>query len=319
MNSSSSTAAMARERERVRRHLVGAERLARARRVVLDPLKTANRLMLLDELGRYRRRGRFPLNHSFRTRAAPEFIDSHGTRCAVAHLMEISGQRELVLYIAKADNNARVGKLARLPELRAWLAGVGLSLAEAARIQPTYCHYTEAEACFCNAGGLTNLAMGTVIAFEPGGVRVRVDRVEGDFPGVSVDDQRSLEGSGELGKQLLFSRESLVENESVQIVATELVIENGTARCQINRDTERRPVTADTVFEALLAERSSCVDVLATDGSAWNQSQCSESESEEGCAIAATAGSSASALDLTSAALFATLIAYRRRRRTAGR
>jgi MYXO-CTERM domain-containing protein len=108
----------------------------------------------------------------------------------------------------------------------------------------------------------------------------------------------------------------LVEDQSVQRIAYDLVIENDTARCQLNGATQKRPVTVDTVFEALRAERSSCVDVLASDDSGWNQSQCSESESESegGCTLASTDSSSSSAWGLTSAALFAALVAYRRRR-----
>jgi hypothetical protein len=96
-------------------------------------------------------------------------------------------------------------------------------------------------------------------------------------------------------------------------------------RCQLNGETEQRPIAVDTIFQALLAEHSSCVNVLATDNSAWNQSQCGESESadakEQGCGFAPTVGSSIGALDLTSAALFAALVAYRRKRsaRSTGR
>ena len=106
----------------------------------------------------------------------------------------------------------------------------------------------------------------------------------------------------------------------MQRLASGLVIDGSMVRCQLNGETGRRPVAVDTIFQALLAEHSSCVNVLATDNSAWNQSQCGESESadarEKGCGFAPTVGSAAGALDLTSAALFAALVAFRRKRST---
>lgn len=327
-----SWSAVVRERRRVQRHLIGAERMAHGSRVRLDPLTALNRALLLDELRRYRRAGRFPLNHAFRGRLVPEFIDPHGTRCAMAHLLEISGQGELVQHIARTENNARVRRLARLPELRAWLLAAGLSVDEAARIQPAYCSVTQAEACFCVQAS-SNLALGTVIAREPAfpvrgggepveGVLVRVDRVEGDFPGLAVGDERVVEGEGTPGEPILFS---LFPGYDVALrVGSNLTIEANSVRCPLNRDTQRRPVTVDTVFEAMLAPRppsnssASCVDVLRTVDSAWNESQCDASESDDGCGIATPPGSSIGTLDLTSAALFVALVAYRRRQRASG-
>ncbi|MET0412438.1 MAG: hypothetical protein ABW217_14145 [Polyangiaceae bacterium] len=315
--------AVGRERRRVQRHLIGAERMARGSRVRLDPLTAVNRALLLDELRRYRRAGRFPLNHAFRDRLVPEFIDAHGTRCAMAHLMQISGQAQLVRHIARTENNARVRELARLPELRAWLAAAGLSVEDAARIQPTYCFITEAEACFCNQGARTNLALGTVVAQEqPDELRVRVDRLEGDFPGLDVGDERVVQGEGRAGAQILFSREP--GDGLVQRLGLNLEIDGNSVRCQLNRDTRMRPVTVDTVFEAMLAPstpsggNAACVDVLRTDDSAWNESQCDASESDDGCGLVTPDGSSMGTLDLTSAALFVALVAYRRRQRASG-
>jgi len=142
-----------RERRRIESHLRGAEQLARLRTPCLDRLRSLNRAMLLDELARYRRAGRFPRNYEFRNKLVPHFVDSHGTRCALAHLLEISGQAELVLDIAGRRNNARVRELSGSAELLAWLTSAGLSLEEAARIQPEYCSRTLADECFCSIGG----------------------------------------------------------------------------------------------------------------------------------------------------------------------
>jgi hypothetical protein len=238
------------------------------------------------------------------------FIDSCGTRCAVAHLMEISGQGELVRHIAKTDNVARVHQLARLPEVRAWLDASGLTLDEAARVQPAYCFLSEAEVCFCNQGQLTNLALGVIINGDSAPAQVRVQRIEGEIPGLMVGDDVSVTSSGQAGESILFSRDP--ELGTISSVGWNLVID-GDVRCQLNQGTARRPVTIDTVFEALLAEESQCVGVLANDQSAWNQSQCGESESDEGCGFARGNEGIGSAA-LTSAAILAALIRFKRRR-----
>jgi hypothetical protein len=56
----------------------------------------------------------------------------------VAYLIERSGRPDLVDRIALTQNNAYIAELADDPDLRLWLDSVGLSVAEAARIQPTY-------------------------------------------------------------------------------------------------------------------------------------------------------------------------------------
>lgn len=297
---------------RVRRHLAEAERAARARQVVLEPSRALNRRLLLDELRRYRKRGRFPRNHDLRTRTAPVFIDAHGARCAVAHLMEISGLGDLVRHIARTDNHARVRELARFPELREWLAVAGLSLGEAARIQPSYCYESQAAACFCSIGGYSAIAVGTIIEVEGEVIRIRIDRIEGTFPETHVGDERSLEGPGEIGAQALLGRSE--STGAAYRVGAQLAIQDDTVRCEFNRATARRPVTIDTAIEAVLAgDRSSCIDVLATDDSAWNQSQCDGFESEDNCGLAQPHGA-VDAAHLTSAALCMTLILLRRRR-----
>jgi hypothetical protein len=314
---------LVRERSRVRGHIWGAERSARACRVRLSALQAANRGLLLDELRRYRERGRFPLNHSVRGRRVPEFIDVHGTRCAMAHLIEVSGHGELVRFVAETANHARVRELARLPELRAWLAAAGLSLEESARIQPAYC-FTQAQACFCGYNGVTELGLGTVVSTGERQVQVRVERYEGEvFPAdaaalesavkPSVGDEVSVAGSFRLGEQIFFVRTA--DGALFGRVGTDLSVQGSSVRCEFNRDTAQRPVTIDTVFEAMLANGASCVDRLARDNSRWNQLQCSESEADEGCGLALHDPPGIGAAGFTSAALFAALVRHRLRQR----
>jgi hypothetical protein len=85
-----------------------------------------------------RERGRFPKNRDFPGQRVPYFIDADGTRCAMAHLIECAGDSGLVARVARTRNNARVRELADDPELVAWLDRNGITLREAARIQPQY-------------------------------------------------------------------------------------------------------------------------------------------------------------------------------------
>ena len=57
----------------------------------------------------------------------PYFVDAKGVRCAMAHLLEAGGERELVQRIARERNNAFVRDLADESRLLAWLAAAGLT------------------------------------------------------------------------------------------------------------------------------------------------------------------------------------------------
>jgi hypothetical protein len=107
-------------------------------RLELAPSQYTNRLTLIGWLREYRDAGRFPLNDRFPGQAVPFFRDSRGVLCAMAYLIDRSGRRDLVDHVALTRNNAYIPELADDPALRAWLDSVGLSVAEAARIQPGY-------------------------------------------------------------------------------------------------------------------------------------------------------------------------------------
>ena len=149
------------EQARVSAHLLRAEqRLARARTTALGPLRRVVRALLLRELRHYRERQRFPQNLDF-AQPTPYFVDAAGTRCAVAHLLDMSGEHALVQRVARGRNHARVRELADEPRLVAWLAAAGLSLDEAAAIQPEYC---EAPAdCVCQGTPLAAVVETTVL------------------------------------------------------------------------------------------------------------------------------------------------------------
>jgi hypothetical protein len=96
------------------------------------------RSSLTRTLQAYRDRSVFPNNYDFAA-PTPYFIDRKtGTLCAVAHLLESTGRRDIVDRVARANNNVWVAELAGDAELAAWLDAHGLTLVEAARIQVPY-------------------------------------------------------------------------------------------------------------------------------------------------------------------------------------
>jgi uncharacterized protein DUF4440 len=112
--------------------------LRHANALQLMPSQRRARATLIGWLQEYRDAGKFPRNDRFPNRTMPFLRDGHGALCAMAYLIERSGRRDLVDRIALTRNNAFIAELANDPELRVWLDSVGLSVTEAARIQPTY-------------------------------------------------------------------------------------------------------------------------------------------------------------------------------------
>lgn len=106
--------------------------------VTLSATQQSARAQLIAWLREYRDAGTFPVNEDFPERPTPYFRDRHGTLCAMAYLLARSGRRDVVDTVAASRNNARVHDLADMPALTAWLDSVGLSVDEAARIQPSY-------------------------------------------------------------------------------------------------------------------------------------------------------------------------------------
>ena len=81
------------ERARVRAHLDSAERELRAAAVTgLSISQRAARARALDRLHEYWVRGVYPRNTDFLRQFVPYFIDRNHTRCAMAYLIEQSGQ-----------------------------------------------------------------------------------------------------------------------------------------------------------------------------------------------------------------------------------
>jgi hypothetical protein len=127
------------EATRLRAHFDSVDQELRARDVSrLNASQRAMRTKLIAWLRDYRNAGTFPENDRFADRAMPFFRDSHGTLCAMAYLVDRSGGGDIVDHIARTRNNAFIRELTDDPALVAWLEASGLTVDEAARIQPQY-------------------------------------------------------------------------------------------------------------------------------------------------------------------------------------
>lgn len=126
----------------------------------LSPAQRAARATLIGWLREYREAGSFPLNDRFPDRAMPFFRDSRGVLCAMAYLIDRSGRHDLVNTVAATRNNAFIPELAGDPALSTWLDSAGLSVAEAARIQPFYEPVPEDEPGVGTGYAITSILVG---------------------------------------------------------------------------------------------------------------------------------------------------------------
>ena len=153
----------------------------------------------IARLREYAAAGRFPQNTHHPGAYVPYFVDDVGTRCAMAFLIEQSGGRDLVARVQRRANYAYIDDIARDPEfgpaLRAWLAANGLSLDEAARIQPAYgpcgfpgCPPEEEEPTVSTSykvGSAVAIASSlTTVAFNSGLVNLGLSRTASGWLGV---------------------------------------------------------------------------------------------------------------------------------------
>ena len=127
------------DRDRVTTHLRQTEVDLRAKNVAqLSEAQQRARSKNLDALHRYWVRGVYPHNTDVPGIRVPVFIDHDGRACAVGQLMIDSGAEGLAQRIAQDE---RLEYLATIETagVGAWIGGSGLTFAELARIQPSYC------------------------------------------------------------------------------------------------------------------------------------------------------------------------------------
>jgi hypothetical protein len=300
------------ERDRVAAHILRAERVARRARRPRDRVRALIRTLLLGELARYRRRGVFPKNRDFPGRAMPYFVDADGTRCAMAHLLELGGAATLVERVARDNNNAFVRELAGDAELLAWLDAAGISVEEAAAIQPGYCDVPAKNIC----GGTFQ----TRVVNAPGVVEVKpngdgtgtVVAVYGDALGVKVGEAVIAGGSSNAKALLVpIQREGFQRaKEGTPVLGQGISIDtNG-----ILQESGDHPLTRDEVVTAVTKpSQEDCRQYVASID-AWyaEKEECDDGMSASACSFHPAEASSAASV----AILLALVSAIVSRRRT---
>ena len=96
-----------------------------------------NRQKQIDRVRAYMHRGLFPINEGQSDRAVPIFVDQRQTHCAVGYLMHVDGHYDKVAEVVESNNLVKVMD-ANLAGLANWVRASGLTLEEAAMIQPGY-------------------------------------------------------------------------------------------------------------------------------------------------------------------------------------
>jgi hypothetical protein len=237
----------------------------------LPAAQRARRRALIAELGAYAARGLFPKNLDFRDRPMPYFIDQFGTRCAMAHLIESAGGADLVARVARAANNAFVPELAADAELLAWLEQAGLSLAEAARIQPSYCPLI-ADLCFCagNNPASATVIEGVVTANLDGGMLTAVVlKVHGDPSPITACGEVTLTGTLGVGHTFIAKLGDPGQSWVFPLNTDDSVV--------MGCDSAVVPVLQkEDAIAALLAgmDNWQCVQHLTTVDNAWYYEEC---------------------------------------------
>lgn len=267
-------------------------------------LATPERTMrerLVGELERYARAGVFPINRDFSDRRMPYFIDASGTRCAMAHLIESTGERDYVDQVRRTRNNAYVRELAGDRALRAWLRAAGLTAAEAARIQPAYCFVTKADACFCNqVYAADGVLVATTTDQVQDGIIVTVDAVHGNTGAIAVGQSVTV-GAGGAGAHpgdpvlvpVHFDQQGTPSFDAPFRLAGNAVTLN---QCELDVPGLAK---ADAIAAILATGENGCSMHLADVNATWGESQCDDSgggngpggNDDGGCTIAGSGSS----------------------------
>jgi hypothetical protein len=260
---------------RVADHIQRAESLAQTRDLSqLTHLQRIIRQLLLRALADYRAGGRFPKNRDFAEKT-PYFIDADGTRCAMAHLMELGGEQELVAKIASERNNAYVRELADEQALLAWLAAAGLTVEEAAAIQPAYCSLVTD--CICG-GDFSHIeypvpAKGVLEGIVQANGKLRVDKTYGDSLGITVGMEVDL--ADNFGSRPTAGAHVVapIEIRTASVDAITLDVD-AMYKCSSQGVGQAPPLSAEDFAAAVLA--NDCAATLRAQSSQWERDSCEE-------------------------------------------
>lgn len=252
----------------------------------LDTSLAARRAHFIEVLSAYRARGEFPQNDRYADRLVTIFVDDRGVHCAMGYLMAEDGRADLVAAIRAAKNTGTVWELAADPtlgpEIGAWLATTGLTLFEAARIQPSYCFMNKGGTCLCQGNeAATGVAEGTIrtLLYGSGEVEVTVTKVHGT--GATVDEvvRASMTGDDVVGRKAL-----VVVTAGSETIRGPNPIDGEQVTCVSGQspDPTYRATVATTLYvQALLSE--DCIATLSAVDPVYGQSVC-DIEQDEGVA-----------------------------------
>lgn len=244
---------------------------------------------LVLELARYARRGVFPKNRDFAARRTPYFIDASGTRCAMAHLIESTGERDYVEHVRRTRNNAYVRELASDRALQAWLRAAGLTVAEAARIQPSYCFVTKADACFCNGVySADGVLVATTTEQVSDGIVVQVDAIHGNTGAIAVGQSVTVNGGAGAHPGDAVLVPMFVSQQGTPVFTTAFRLDGDAVilnNCELDVPALSK---TDAIAAIIAAGETGCSTQLEDANSTWGESQC-EQDNDTGpgdCAIA---------------------------------
>lgn len=100
----------------------------------LTSAQRTERAVVIERLREYGECAEFGWNTIDPAARLTAFDDGTGRRCALAHLLFVSGERDLVERVSLERNHAWLSEIADEPQLQRWLAKNGVTIEEAARI-----------------------------------------------------------------------------------------------------------------------------------------------------------------------------------------
>lgn len=252
----------------------------------LLPSQAHARAACLRELARYQRRGRFPLNRDTGRARTPIFVDRYGTRCALGHLLDAFGAGALVDEVATSRNQATVAELTDLPALVGWLDAHGLTVDEAALIQPSYCN-TPSD-CVCDDANAPGVLEGVIYAADDGHV-LQVSKSHG-VDGYGVGDLVPIGRGVAVGERIFAGVRSGRDGAVAYVVARVPSFDDvQPAYCSSTPSL----LTRDDYLAARFAgSEAQCLAVLGARNAPWTEERCwgeryetSDEEPSDGCSM----------------------------------
>jgi hypothetical protein len=295
----------------------------------LDAAQRLTRALLLRELEVYADRGVFPQNRRAPGERRPTFVDDNGVLCAVAHLLDLTGQGALALEVRDTRNDATVAELSGDARFAAWARSVGFTLEELALVQPSYCDVPR-YACVCYRAGPLAEGEALVVLASTGGERVEVrEVVEARFP-LATGSVSAGRAGRPLDAGVFLARVSRGESPGALEVIDLFSASEGESPCGAWASPALPVARADLARALLSAGEGACANYLVSLDPKWSETgleidpvaaRCPRRELEapvaldtRGCALAADPAPAPAAESLVVLAALLTALAARKAR-----